>query len=103
MLLAMLSDRGANVLGSYDLTYLGRPPFNVPVGNQDCVFYQKGRKRAFEVDGMTFEEIVHLLQQPECVASVSGVRLPLEWTNVRRCKRLIEAYVSARYPVIMLV
>lgn len=101
MALAMLSDRRANVLGSYDVTYLGKDRVEVEDWAAECLYNRPRIKSAFHIDGLRPQEIVRVLQHSECRTSADSVMLPHTWTNYRMCKRLIEAYVSARCPVIM--
>ena len=103
MALAMLADRGAKVLGSYDLTCLGKDPIKPRSEDGACLERQDGYADAFAVDGLNADEIVRLLRRHECHTSVDGLRAKFTLSNFRECKRLIEAYVAARCPVIMLV
>jgi len=103
MALATLADRGAKVLGSYDLTGLGKDPVEPRSEDAACLERQEGYAGAFAVDGLNADEIVRLLRRDECHTSVDGWRAKFTWSNFRECKRLIEAYVSARCPAIMLV
>ncbi len=103
MTLAAVADRGTKVLGSYDVTYLGKDPVQWDAPKNNCIANQPGCSSAFHIDGLRLHEIVKVLQCPECNASVVGMSVPSSWTSYRMCSRLIEAYVSARYPVIMAV
>ncbi|HUT90855.1 MAG TPA: hypothetical protein VMY37_15225 [Thermoguttaceae bacterium] len=103
MALAMLADRGAKVLGSYDLTCLGKDPIDPRSEDGACLERREGYAGAFAVDGLKADEIVKLLRRHECHTSGDGWRARFTLSNFRECKRLIEAYVSARCPVIMLV
>jgi hypothetical protein len=101
MALATLADRGANVLGSYDVTYLGKEGASRVDFSPSCLQNQPGCDKTIVIDGLTQEEMVRVLEHPACRVRVDRVELPRSRTHYRMCKRLIEAYVTARYPVIM--
>jgi len=112
MALATLADRGARILGSYELTWLGKNSYTVATERDETCLENRGREavqaefpyeKIFAVDGLLEDEIVQLLRHPECGTTVDAIYLPPSWTNYRRCKRLVEAYISARFPVIMFV
>jgi hypothetical protein len=109
MVLGMLADRGAEIKGSFTLTYLaalqrqqrqqslsgGLPAMLKRVDEEagtDALF-------SFPVGGMSPRELRDVLQA--CGASADLICL--DASDVRRGSRLIEAYIYAKFPVILAV
>jgi hypothetical protein len=112
MALGALADRGAGFLGSYTLTYLAKAqkaaPFTPPPSNPDClareVVAEADPPRGFEIGGLKPEEMCDLLKNRN--VSPSLIVVPSRGKRQRSdylAFRLIEAYVRARFPVIMAV
>jgi hypothetical protein len=112
MSLAALSDRGARLNGSFTLTYLAYRASARDVepndDNDECLRSPKLNnarpRQVFEVDGLTGEKIQEVLSEHQ--VSAQWVWLPRRGDEAQRRHlvfRLIEAYVEARCPVIILV
>lgn len=109
MALGMLSDRGGQILGSYTLTCLAKnPPLDPRTLDEagrdlSCLrMSEKNLRGVFHVGNLQVEETLKLLAQPECGVSPFHVDL-LPSDSPRIAKRLLEAYIAARFPVILAV
>ena len=99
MALATLSDRGANVLGSYTLTCLANTG-TTPGTNPSCLGRENGTE-ALAVRGLRVDEMRDLLNKEECGTS-SATAIFKDTAELRtRLGRLIEGYVTARCPTIL--
>jgi hypothetical protein len=110
MVLSMLADRGARMHGSYDLTFFAEhtvPAADMTDDDQRKKLAEAGVRRIFKVRGLHQAEMANILNNAEWNASADSVFLPFDggtnWTNLRVAKRLLDAYVLARCPVILLV
>ncbi|MBC8352981.1 MAG: hypothetical protein H8E66_13380 [Planctomycetes bacterium] len=98
MALGMLSDRRAQLKGSFTLTYLAaRATKSATDPHQSGV-----PLRTFKVDGLNAREMAAVLR--ECNSSPSIHHLDLGTRHSKRLQvRMIEAYVNARFPVLLIV
>ncbi|MDP7016931.1 MAG: hypothetical protein QGG36_14095, partial [Pirellulaceae bacterium] len=114
MVSAMLADRRAKIMGSLTLSYLGRT-INQVVDPEDKL-ETEGIKGFFEIGGLSEAQgsdqgqIVDVLDQ--CGVSARLLRIEDEPTVAgaavnkkpgSRAARIIEAYLRARYPIILLL
>lgn len=91
-------------LGSYDLTYLAKNQESpIPTGPSDCLSRSSGTEWAFQVDGLSITELQTLLAQKECNTTSRAFQQPAHEPQIRMFLRLLEAYVLARFPVILYV
>jgi hypothetical protein len=102
MATGILADRGAQLHGSYELTYLAKSP------------PESGRNE-FDISGLNFQETVHVLNDPRCRTTAvefrprgEGLSADFDPNDAVRYwrylgERLIEAYVMARFPIILFV
>ncbi|MCH7989503.1 MAG: hypothetical protein IID46_10210 [Planctomycetes bacterium] len=111
MALGLLADRGARLNGSYTLTYLGMRPKaialkpgtsestdSVHLGN---VSETDGTRYSFHVKGLTPLQISRLLNKRGVSSSL--LKLAYDTDSEKLAQRLIEAYIYARFPVILAV
>lgn len=110
MVSSMLADRGVKIHGSYDLTFFSEkdvPYSHLADEQKQAALTDTGISRIFRVRGLTHGEMVSILNRDESNASADGVFLEFDneenWTNRRLAKRLVDAYISARCPAILLV
>ena len=110
MVLGMLSDRGASVLGSLSVTYLASDPHDIRRVHSDSksqvrspkgCLKKKNHQKVMSVEGLNFNELNRLFQSSECGTTVSGYRF--ESNEQRLAIRVVESYVTARMPPIILV
>lgn len=93
MATGMLADRGARLTGSFELTSLGHAPD--PSHN--------GGSLPFEISGLRFPETARLLNSHHTQTTARAVRQSGTRNARRLAERLIEAYVVARFPIVMFV
>ena len=117
MSLGMLADRGARMIGSYEITYLAKsnahaPPPPVPAipgASPNCLSSPAIARpnHIFRVTGLTGPEIELVLRKSN--ASPLFSRLERRYSpsenglSERLALRLIQGYLYARFPVILLV
>ena len=107
MALSTLADRNARVVGSYDITYLGRSSLG-PVEMEklqshgsDCLAKSPDTEDVFPVTGLRSCGVVKVLKDPLCRATADSWVAPDVPSARRLAKRLLEPYLLARYPVIL--
>jgi hypothetical protein len=94
MTLTILADRGAQIVGSYDLT-LAALSVEAPE------LPDSPGRRIFPVEGLNFGQIQNLLNSHICSTSSLYREYSFDLSGRRSLSRLIDAYVSARCPVIL--
>jgi hypothetical protein len=100
MAVGMLADRGAQMVGSFTLTYL-----NWKLGRTAAAVASTGGSPVkpigtLKVTGLKLKSIAMLLEKAECRARETWIRLDSS-AKRRFAERFIEAYVYARFPVIV--
>ena len=104
MMLSMLADRGAVIKGTYTLTYRGKPktPVQGTSSRPGCIIETVDLSRTplktFHIDGLTLPEMAGLLRT--CNATAETTPIPNQWPR-ELVGRIVEAYILARYPVIL--
>jgi hypothetical protein len=105
MALGTLADRGARIYGTYTLTYLAKSPFaeRIPEISSECLAGQGGM--SFVAKGLFPKEMKSALLDCGVSAKIfdSPINPNLESEYAELGFRIIEAYVLARFPVILLV
>jgi hypothetical protein len=130
MCLGLLADRGAKMLGSFELTYLARHrdqatkkvlALDADNSPKECLInssgdYQVGssedgsRINAFQVSGLAIEEAAVVLNSRACKTTAAHLPRAKRQGSQRNAtfwrdtaERLIQCYVDSRLPVIMYV
>jgi hypothetical protein len=105
MALALLSDRGANIIGSFTVTFLAKQHSTIDLTDDvpaDCLS-RTCPEGAFRISGLTFDEIHAVLNLASSRTSADAVLLRQHDFNHYRAMRLIDAYITARCPIVLLV
>jgi hypothetical protein len=91
MVLTILADRGSTILGSYELTIEALRSNKQP----------SPKREVFPVRGLSIPEMVSVLNSEACLVSATAQEYQLTGTFRKILNRLLDAYVSARCPVIL--
>ena len=94
MVLTILADRGARIVGSFDLTIAALFP-------EAPEHPTKSSNRVFPVKGLRFDQMQNVLNSEICGSSSMYREFSFDLSGRRALSRLIDAYVSARCPVIL--
>lgn len=105
MALGTLADRGANVIGSYDITFLGKRREPLAPPGTPCLSTppqsSAGSRPAFQITGLDVQETLDVLRDPQCGTGAHYFAQEDSRTVRRMVARLIEGYLLARYPAIL--
>jgi hypothetical protein len=103
MAVSMLSDRGATVTGSYDLTLIGKERLANSTNSEDsnCLRTDSDVEYSVEIYGLAPREILRALAH--CNTSAELAVANDNATFRKLMGKIIRSYISARCPVILLV
>ncbi|MEO1529052.1 MAG: hypothetical protein AAFX06_26840 [Planctomycetota bacterium] len=99
--LAMLSDRGATVRGSFDLTHIGAT--HEEVQGTPLLDGESGNDRLtkYPIYGLSVDQIITALGK--CNVQPQAERFPISRTKLRLIQRLLVAYCESRFPSLLFV
>lgn len=112
MALGALSDRGAKLAGTYEVTYLAKQkssPTAPTTSDPACLSHQRPESH-FIVDGLSGHEIATILDRSSGSFNTSSIGRSFRCASsteiddgAHQAMRLMQCYVNARYPLIALV